>query len=53
MTQRYGNRKVTKMYAQINALRKVIRSEGTPEIQDAWDAVEEHVDFVYSRNASE
>ena len=47
MTRRYGRRNVAKMYAQINALREAIRREGTPSIQDAWDAVEEHIDFAY------
>lgn len=46
---RYGNRKVPKMYAQINELRRAIRAEGTPAIQDAWDKVEEHIDFAYRR----
>lgn len=40
------------MYAQINVLRAAIRSEGTEAIQAAWDAVEEHIDFVYSRSRS-
>ena len=48
MTERYGNRRVVKMFNQINALRKLIRSEGTPSIQEAWDEVEEHIDFAYS-----
>lgn len=48
MTERYGNRRVVKMFNQINALRKLIRSEGTPSIQEAWDKVEEHIDFAYS-----
>ena len=47
MTTRYGNRTIIKMFNQINALRKAIRAEGTPAIQEAWDKVEEHIDFVY------
>jgi len=35
------------MYNDINRLRAAIRREGTPAIQEAWDAVEEHVDFLY------
>ncbi len=46
-TPRYGNRKVPKMYAEIQTLREAIRAEGTPAIQDAWDRVEQHIDFVY------
>ncbi|WP_312527075.1 hypothetical protein [Paracoccus sp. (in: a-proteobacteria)] len=48
---RYGNRRVPKMLAEINALRRVIAAEGTPNIQDAWDKVEEHIDFAYGRVA--
>lgn len=47
---RYGRRDVPKMIAQIDALRKAIRAEGTPAIQDAWDAVEEHIDYAYRRD---
>jgi len=47
MTTRYGNRTIVKMFNQINALRKAIRTEGTPAIQEAWDKVEEHIDFIY------
>ena len=48
MTAKYGRRNIPKMYAQINALRRAIAAEGTPAIQDAWGAVEEHVDYAYS-----
>lgn len=48
-TRRYGRRKVTKMYADINRLRAAIREEGTEAIQAAWDEVEEHIDFVYQQ----
>ena len=48
MADRYGNRTIVKMFNQINALRKAIRSEGTPTIQEAWDKVEQHIDFVYA-----
>ncbi len=45
--QKYGRRNVPKMYAQINTLRAAIQAEGTPAIQEAWDKVEEHIDFAY------
>ena len=45
---KYGRRNVPKMYDQINALRAAIRAEGSPAIQAAWDAVEEHIDFAYA-----
>ena len=48
MNEKYGNRSVAKMYRQINDLRRLISSEGTPSIQDAWDKVEEHIDFAYA-----
>jgi len=44
---KYGNRNVPKMIRQVDDLRKAIRAEGTPAIQDAWDKVEEHIDFAY------
>lgn len=47
---RYGRRCVVKMYADINALRRAIRAEGSEAVQAAWDAVEEHIDFAYGRN---
>ena len=47
---RYGQRKVTKMYAEVQALREIIRAEGTPAIQEAWDKVEEHIDYAYRRD---
>ena len=53
MTARYGNRTIIKMFNQINALRKAIRAEGTPAIQDAWDKVEEHIDLIYAERQNE
>ena len=46
LPERYGNRKVPKMLAEISALRNAIRAEGTPNIQGAWDRVEEFIDFL-------
>ena len=46
---RYGNRRVPKMFSQVNALRRLIAAEGTPGIQDAWAKVEEHIDFAYGQ----
>jgi hypothetical protein len=45
--RKYGWRNIVKMYAEINVLRKAIRSEGSPAVQAAWDAVEEHIDYAY------
>lgn len=47
---RYGNRNVPKMIRQVEALRKIIRAEGTPAIQEAWDAVEQHIDYAYRKD---
>ena len=47
MTAKYGRRNVPKMIGQVDALRHAIRAEGSPLVQDAWDAVEEHIDFAY------
>jgi hypothetical protein len=35
--------KIITIYRYIERLRKVIRSEGTPAIQEAWDKLEPHV----------
>lgn len=51
LVKKYGNRNVSKMLRQINALRAAIRAEGTPAIQSAWDAVEEHIDYAYRADA--
>ena len=52
-TAKFGNRNVPKMIQQINELRQAIRWQGTPAIQDAWDKVEEHIDYAYRREESE
>jgi hypothetical protein len=44
---KYGRRNVAGMIRQVNDLRQAIRAEGTPAIQSAWDAVEEHIDYAY------
>ena len=51
--QKYGRRNVAKMIRQIDTLRQAIRAEGTPAIQDAWDAVEEHIDYAYRKEGGE
>lgn len=49
----YGNRKVSKMYHEINALRAAVRAHDPIATETAWDAVEEHIDYVYGRCADE
>lgn len=44
---RYGNRSIVKMYNDVQRLKKLIRQEGTPAIQDALDRVEPHFDYIY------
>jgi hypothetical protein len=51
MTAKYGNRNVPKMIREIDTLRAAIRAEGTPAIQDAWDRVEQHIDYAYGAQA--
>lgn len=45
----YGQYPVTKIIKSIDALRKAIRSEGTPAIQEAWDRIEPVIDFFLRR----
>jgi len=35
------------IYKYIERLRKTIRSEGTPAIQEAWDKLEPHVSVFF------
>lgn len=49
---KYGTRNVPKMIRQVEVLRQAIAAEGTPAIQDAWDAVEEHIDYAYRADAT-
>jgi len=46
---RFGRRRVSRMYAEVNELRRAIRAEGTPAIQNAWDKVEQHIDYAYAQ----
>ena len=43
----FGKRRVDRMLRDMNALRHAIRTEGSPAIQDAWDRVEECIDYAY------
>lgn len=51
-SERFGNRRIPKMLAQVNAHRAAVAAEGTPLIQDTWDKIEEHIDFAYAKNAA-
>lgn len=53
MTEKYGVRRVPKMYAKINELRKLIRSERSQRIQEKWDEVEEFIDFAFGKGKEE
>lgn len=48
MTQLYGRAKIVTLRRDVNALRKAIRAEGTPAVQDAWDKMERWVDRVFT-----
>ena len=41
----YGKMSAVEIINRRNRLRKAIRSEGSPKIQEAWDAYEEVLDF--------
>jgi hypothetical protein len=53
LPERYGNRKVPKMMAEVNNLRNLINSEGSEDIQEAWMRVEEFLDFLYQEVGQE
>jgi hypothetical protein len=41
----YGKMSAAEIINRRNRLRRAIRSEGSPKIQEAWDAYEEVLDF--------
>lgn len=45
--KKYGRRNVAKMIRQVDEHRKMVRAEGTPAVQESWDAIEEHIDYAY------
>jgi exodeoxyribonuclease VIII len=47
----YGNVPATEIIKQIEKLRQLIRKEGSPAIQNAWDEFEPRVDFLFQRSA--
>ena len=49
--ERYGRRKVAGMLSNWNSLREAVQREGTPDIQAAFDRVEEHQDAAYGWTA--
>ena len=49
---KYGRRNVPKMIRQVDKLRHIIASEGSPAIQEAWGDVEEHIDYAYRADFS-
>lgn len=48
--EKYGNRNVAKMIREVETFRQLVRSEGTPAVQEAWDKIEEHIDYAYRRD---
>lgn len=49
---RFGQRRVPKMYQEWNRLREAIRSGASHEdIEAAFEACEEWVDFAFGKNA--
>ncbi len=47
----WGARPFAELYAASNALRTLIRQEGSPRIQSAWDEVEPFFDIILARPA--
>lgn len=51
MMRRYGGRKFSKMFAQVNELRRCIRAHDPEATEAAWDACEEWIDAVFAPEA--
>lgn len=46
---RYGRRRIDRMLREWDTLRHIIASEGTPAVQEAFDACEEWIDYAFGR----
>ena len=53
MSDRYGNRRVSKMLTEWNRLREAVREGNLDGIQHAFDAFEEWIDFAFGKNKGE
>jgi len=53
MSDRYGNRRVSKMLTEWNRLREAVREGNIEGIQHAFDACEEWIDFTFGKNKGE
>ena len=42
--------KAVTIYNYVGRLRKAIRAEGTPAIQEAWDKLEPHVSVFFNNS---
>lgn len=48
MSERYGKAKIVTLRADVDALHKAIRSEGSQNVQDCWEKVERWVDRIFT-----
>lgn len=52
-TNPWGHLRVVKLINKINRLRRIIREEGSPRLQAAWDEVEPMLDYFLQRTPDE
>jgi ribosomal protein S20 len=52
VSDRYGNRRVSKMLTEWNRLREAVREGNIEGIQHAFDACEEWIDFAFGKNVN-
>lgn len=52
LIERYGNVKILKLRRAVNELRTLIRREGTPDIQSAWDRCEPWLDRIFTNTGA-
>lgn len=48
--KRYGVVPLHRLIRKLDRLRQVCRQQGTPDIQDALDAIEPSIDFLFDRS---
>ena len=49
MTERYGNRKVSKMYREVQEHRQAVASGDFARIQETWDKIENWIDYCFGQ----
>ena len=53
MTERYGNRKVSKMYKEVQEHRQAVARGDFERIQETWDKIENWIDYCFGQSSEQ